>query len=435
LNITCSKSLAWYTRLNDGDALNQSRSLVSLIVLALFGLILVGLVWASYRFAHFDISGEGFSIQWISMQSLEKGGTDPYSDQITSRIRQTVLNENAFVRDIYPKYTSPLYSGVLIFPFTLIRDIILGHALWLTTQLVLIFGMILLCVRMTAWKINRYSFFLFSLFTVFSFHIVIPWLDGGLPIWAAFFLVIALVAIGDNRNEVGGVFLALATVQPQMVVLPVIFILIWSISKKKAVIVLWFIITLVLLSAVGLFIVPGWIIQYIRLLYHFSENFPPGNPELFFSSTFPGVGKQLGWFVSGISIVILIIEWFLALRKDLRWFLWTVCLTMVIGQWVGIPTIPGNFIELIIPLILIFSMLTERWAVGGQWAAVIMVAILFVWEWGIFNLDLLSSQPAMQLNLIFPLPAVLLVGLYWVRWWAIRPRRLLIEELRLSESY
>jgi hypothetical protein len=415
--------------------LNQSRSLVSLVALALFGLILVGLVWADYRFAHSDISGEGFSIQWISIQSLENGGNDPYDDQVTARIRQSVSKEDAFVLDIYPKYTSPLYSGVLIFPFTLTRDTVLGHALWLTTQLFIIFGMIFLCVRMTAWKINRYSFFLFSLFTVFSYHVVIPWLDGGLPIWAAFFLVSALVAIGANRNEVGGVFLALATVQPQMVVLPVIFILIWSISKKKAVIVLWFIITLVLLSAIGLFIVPGWVIQYTRLVYHFSENFPPGNLQLFFSSTFPGMGKQLGWLVSGISIIILIIEWLLALRKDLHWFLWTVCLTMVISQWVGIPTIPGNFIELIIPLILIFAMLTERWPVGGQWAAVIMAAILLVWEWGIFYLDLHSPQPAMQLNLLFPLPAVLLICLYWVRWWAIKPRRLLIEEMRLSESY
>jgi hypothetical protein len=40
----------------------------------------------------------------------------------------------------------------------------------------------------------------------------------------------------------------------------------------------------------------------------------------------------------------------------------------------------------------------------------------------------------MQLNLIFPLPLVLLIGLYWVRWWAVKPRRLLIEELRLSET-
>ena len=57
----------------------------------------------------------------------------------------------------------------------------------------------------------------------------------------------------------------------------------------------------------------------------------------------PGLGKQLGWLISGVSALILLVEWWLALKKDFRWFLWTVSLTIVISQWIGIPTIPGTF--------------------------------------------------------------------------------------------
>jgi hypothetical protein len=261
-----------------------------------------------------------------------------------------------------------------------------------------------------------------------------PWLDGGLAIWASLFLILAFLAIYNNRNEVGGVFLAMTTIQPQMVVLTLVFTLIWAASKRKKILILWFFITVIFLSIVGLFLVPNWIIQYIRLLYGFQENFPPGTPAVFFSNLFPGLGKQLGWVISGVSSLLLILEWWLALRKDFRWFLWTACLTMVFSQWIGIPTIPGNFIGLLLPLILISAMLTERWPREGQWVAIFMLLILFVWEWALFYIDLTSSQPKMQLNLIFPLPLVLLIGLYWVRWWAVKPRRLLIEELRLSET-
>ena len=415
--------------------MNQSRSLASILVLGLSVLLLGGLVWANYHFAQSNIAGEGYSIQWISIQSLSKSATDPYSDQVTEQIRSFVPQENAFVKDIYPRYTSPLFSGVVIFPFTLIGDKTLAHALWMTAQLVVIFVMILLCLKMTSWKPNWYSFFLFSIFTVFGYHVVMPWLDGGLSIWAAFFMVLALVSISTNRNEMAGVFLALAAVQPQMVILPLIFTLIWSISKKRTVLVLWFLITLILLSVIGLFLVPGWIVHYLRLLYNFSANFPPGSPGAFLASTSPGLGKQLGWLASGISALILLIEWFVALRKDFRWFLWTICLTMVISQWIGIPSIPANFIELIIPLLLICALLSERWPRGGPWVAVPISLLVFVWEWALYNLDVTGVQPAMQLNLIFPFPAVLLFGLYWVRWWAVKPRRLLIEELRLSETY
>jgi hypothetical protein len=36
--------------------------------------------------------------------------------------------------------------------------------------------------------------------------------------------------------------------------------------------------------------------------------------------------------------------------------------------------------------------------------------------------------------MFFPLPIFMLVGLYWVRWWAIKPAKTLIEALRASED-
>jgi hypothetical protein len=415
--------------------LNQSRSLISSLGLALLVLLLAGMLWVNYRFAQYDVGGEGFSIQWISIQSIVKEASDPYSDQVTAQIRQSVPGEVSFVKDIYPKYTSPLFSGVVVFPFAMIENSMLAHAVWMTIQLLLIFGMILLSMKMTHWKPKWHSFLLFSVFTIFGYHVVIPWMDGGLPIWAGFFMVLAIMALGDQHNEVGGVLLALAMIQPQMVILPVVFILIWSISTKRSVVILWFLITLILLSALGLFLVPGWIMQYSRLIYSFTNNFPIGSPGAFFSSEFPGLGRQLGWFVSGLSIVIMIVEWLMALRKEFRRFLWTVCLTIVVSQWSGIPSTPSNFILLILPLVLISAILTERWPRGGQWGSVFIAVILFGWEWALYYMDLSGSQPAVQLNLLFPITAVLLIGLYWVRWWVIRPRRLLIEELRLSETY
>lgn len=414
--------------------MNQSRSLAPVLVLALFLLILAGLVWVNYHFARLNIFGEGFSIQWIAIQSLAKSGADPYSEQVTEQIRSTVDREGAFVVDRFPKYTSPLYSGVVISPFTLIGNKTLAHGLWMTAQLIAIFVMVVLCLRFTAWKAAWYSFLLFLFFTLFSYHVAIPWLDGGLSIWAAFFLALAISTISVNRNEVAGFFLALSAIQPQMVILPLIFILIWAISKKRTVLLLWFFITLILLSVAALFVVPDWVLQYVRLVYNFTNNYPPGSPGVFFSSTYPGLGKQLGWLTSGVIILVLLIEWVLALGKDIRWFIWTACLTIVLSQWIGIPTIPGNFIMLIIPLILICAMLVERWPRGGQWGAIIITGLLFVWEWAIFYLDITSSHPESQLNLIFPLPVILLLGIYWVRWWAVKPRRLLIEELRLSET-
>jgi hypothetical protein len=415
--------------------LNKSRFAVFLLAILLISGLLIGLVWGNYRFAEKNISGEGFLVQWISIHSLVSGGESPYSEGVTAKIQDTVPAENSFTPGNPPRYTSPLISGAVVLPFALIGDKNLSHALWLSLQLAAVFIIIIVGLRLTAWKPAWYIFLVLSVFTIFSYHVVIPWLDGGMSIWAALFLMVAFLSIQQNRYEVAGILLAISAFQPQMVILPVIFTLIWALSQRKWVVVLWFLITLVVISIIGSFLVPDWILQYVRILSKFGQNFPPGTPGYLFKNNWPGLGNQLGWLVSGALVIILLLEWWLALKKDFRWYLWTVCLTIVISQWVGIPTIPTNFIALILPLILISAMLSERWPRGGDWAAVLFSLTVFIWEWALFWLDINSSQPAIQLNLIIPLPLVLLIGLYWVRWWAIKPRRLLVEDLKLRESY
>jgi hypothetical protein len=398
-------------------------------------IFLIGLVWGNYHFDQYNIWGEDYDIQAISIRSLVTTGNSPFSDLVTTQIQDTVENDNGFVIGNPARYTSPLYSGIVVLPFTLIDNKALSHALWSTAQLVAIFIILLIGLKLTAWKPAWYIFLLFSVLTIFSYHVIVPWLNSGLDIWASLFLIVAFLAIQNNRFEIGGIFLAGAAIQPQMIILLMVYILFWAALTRKRLLIIWFFATLIFLSIVGLFLVPDWIMQYLRILYNYPTNFPPGSPGILFSTAWPGLGKQLGWLVTGISALIIIIEGWLALRKDFRWFLWTACLILVTSQWTGIPTTPGNFSGLILPLILISAMLTEHWPRAGQWVAVFMVLLLFVWEWALFYMDITSSVPKMQLNLLFPLPLILLIGLFWVRWWAIKPKRMLIEEFQLGETH
>ncbi len=428
-------SLPWYTRTILGGTLNQPRYVTSGLGLILGIVLISGLAWGNYRFARQNSSGEGFFIQWVAVRSLITGGESPYSNEVTAKIQASVKFENSFAPGGPPRYTAPLLSAIVVLPFAVIVDSTLAHALWLSAQLIALFLIQLLALRLVAWKPAWYLFLVFLLLTTFSYHVFIPWLDGGLSIWSSLFLVIAFTAIHDNWNEVGGVFLALSAIQPQMVILVIIFTLFWAIAQRKITTLLWFFITLVVLSVVGLFLVPDWILQYFRILLNYPSNFPPGSPGVLFKDLWPGLGKQFGWVITTLAAIVLLLEWWRARKKDFRWFLWTACLTLAVSPWIGIPTIPGNFTGLLLPLILIFSLLIEHWNKGGQWIIGILLLVLFVWEWGLFYRDFTSPFIGTQLNLLIPLPLVLIVGLYWIRWWAIKPRRLLIEELKLGETY
>jgi len=415
--------------------LKQAKALIPILFILLLITTIIGLVWGSYRFAKYEVRGSDFSIQWIAIHSLVTAGESPFSERTNTLIQNSVHGQTGFTLGVTPKYTSPLYSGILLLPFALIWNKTLTYALWLTLQFIALFGVILLSMRLTGWQPAWFIFLPFSIFTIFSYHILMPWLDGGLPIWSALFLVSALLALSQNRNELAGIFMALSAIQPLMIILPLIFILLWAAIQKRKLLILWFFITILFISIVGIFLVPDWVIQYLRLLFNFQQNFPPGSPGYLFKLTWPGLGKQLGWLLSAALLFVLLAEWWLALKREFRWFVWTVCLTLVISQWIGIPTIPAYFVELILPMILISAMLAEHWKRAGNWTAVVFSMLVFVWEWVLFYRDITSRQSNLLLNLLIPLPLILFIGLYWVRWWAIKPRRLLVEEIKLSESY
>jgi len=66
---------------------------------------------------------------------------------------------------------------------------------------------------------------------------------------------------------------------------------------------------------------------------------------------------------------------------------------------------------------------------------VLGVFALFAGLWALFIRTVADvGQPLQHPILFFPLPLFLLIGLYWVRWWAIRPSRLLVEALRAYDE-
>ena len=213
--------------------MNRSSSLPIIIGLLLIVALLIGLLWGNFQLAELNFSGEGFLVQWIGIRSLVTGGDSPYSDLITSQIQESISDQNSFLAQNPTAYSSPLYSAIVVFPFALIKDNILSRAIWLTLQLISIFIILLVGLKITGWRPKWYIFLLYSLLIIFSFHVLIPWLDGGLSIWAALFLTLAFLAIRNHWNEVGGVLLALSAIQPQMTILVIVFTLIWVVSKRN----------------------------------------------------------------------------------------------------------------------------------------------------------------------------------------------------------
>jgi hypothetical protein len=220
------------------------------------------------------------------------------------------------------------------------------------------------------------------------------------------------------------------TIKPQVALLIVAFVLFWAFFQRRWRLIIWFFGSLILLIAIGMLFIPDWILQNLREVMRYTSYNPPGTPGQAFAFWLPAMGERLGTILTAILGVILLVEWWLARKADFRHFLWTACLTLVVSQWIGIQTDPGNYLVCFPALVLIFATWERRWRFKGSLLAFFSMLILGVGLWMLFLATLEPGyQPQQSAVMIFPLPAFLLLGLYWVRWWVLRPPTVLFDML------
>lgn len=78
---------------------------------------------------------------------------------------------------------------------------------------------------------------------------------------------------------------------------------------------------------------------------------------------------------------------------------------------------------LVIPLALIFAIVYDRWRRGSILIPLILLAVFLI-PWAFYFFVPPRYQQVAQESIFLFLPLVTIIGLYWIRWWAIRPPRL-----------
>ncbi len=392
---------------------------------------LVGLTWVNSNLTIKNPSADSFFVYWRGTRTLLKEGASPYSDVTTAILQQfaTLGFHDA------PKYaiqaTYPLYAEIFYLPFAFIGDYVLARALWLTFLEAALVITLLVTLRTIAWRPGIILLALTLIYALFGYHTISPLLSGNSIILVACLVALGMAAVKANMDELAGILFALSAIQPLAVALLILYVLAWSILSGRGKLFVWLLGSLVILVGATSLFMPDWLLQYARLLINYPHNGILDSPGAVLVASFPGVGSRLGWSLTIFISLVLILEWWASRGKEARWFLWTAGLTITLSPWIGIPADPGNFVLLVIPSLLIFSRLDEHWGRRIHPLIVLGLLAVLVGFWAFFWGHLEDGLIARQFpGLFIPFPLITLIGLYWVRWWAVRPRKLLISDLR-----
>jgi hypothetical protein len=144
---------------------------------------------------------------------------------------------------------------------------------------------------------------------------------------------------------------------------------------------------------------------------------------------FPDSRFSIGGVISILLIVVVFLEALGSVRSHFRRVFWTGTLALAAMPLTGLAIFPSNFVVLLPSLILILALVWERWP---RWRLLRIVLVLLgivvvpfalylqtVYVYSPLYTDLLSVLP----------PVVAILGLYWMRWWAVRSPRIWAEQI------
>jgi hypothetical protein len=383
----------------------------------------------NYRFGLERPGGNDFLARWMGARYWVVDGISPYDEQVSLASQRMIYGHPADItkgEDI-SHFVYPLYSMIFFAPFGPL-DYPLARALWTTLVEVSLFFLAITSIKLADWRISAGKTAVLIIFTLLWYHGARTIILGQFAGINSFLITLGLLLILHRQDFAGGMLLAVTSAKPQMVFLLLPFVFLWALSNRRRDIVGGMVIGIAILLGTSLLLMPDWPLQWLRQLVEYpSYTTHTGSPISIIAGYMPGISRQLGIFLYAITLGYLVLEWIFAWGKDENWFRWTALLTLVITNLVAYRTATTNFMMMLPALFLVFSIWEERWHLAGRVAVWLSIVLLSIGPWMLFLGTVQGNQE--QTIMYLPLPFFCLLGMWWVRWWAIHPRPVMLRDI------
>jgi Glycosyltransferase family 87 len=247
--------------------------------------------------------------RWVGTRELLLQRRNPYSPEVSHEIQMAfyghvidqqygepgveVVDEQRFV---YPLYVVFLLAPMVYLSFSQVQMCALVLFAVVTAISVLLW------LDLLRWRPHKILTTAIVLFILSSPQIVQGLRLRQIGLVVAFLLALSAWCIARNHLALAGVLLAVSTVKPQLVVLPLAWFLVWGISAwpRRWPLLAGFGVTLATLVALGELMLPGWPGYFVDGLIAYRKYFPTT------SLLCLALGNWVGGAFSGIAILALL---------------------------------------------------------------------------------------------------------------------------------
>jgi hypothetical protein len=395
--------------------LTKGNGITGIGLAVLISGISLALFWANFQYVGEMPGGNDFLVHWVGAKAFLLGQS-PYADTTALEIQTIAYGRPAIAGEHELRVAYPLYAEFLFIPFAMIDQFGMARSVWMTTLEILTLAFAAMAWNFagrTKSRVRLYCFILFSLIWYLGTRAVI---NGNAIILTGFFFLSSLIFLERSNDWLFGVCIALSTIKPQVVLIPIGCLLVWLVFARRWRAVFSFGVSILCLVVISAFFIPDWIIQNWREIVRYPSYNPPGTPATALAAVWGAWGNTVGWFLSIGVLVILAFIWFRARGKDWNEGVVALYWTIILAPLSGLQTDTGNEWFLLLPI---------AWLAAGRAGKsislsyryyLVLIAIL-IGLWWLFLATLIKGvQPQQHPMMLFPLP-VFLAGLaLWDAW-------------------
>jgi len=395
--------------------------------IALVVIVFVGICTALV-YANLTLKGGGdFYVHWVAARSFLFDKIDPYSSEVPARVQQLVYGDAAQAGGEPYILDTPFQLLPFYYIFSFLSDPQTARAIFTLILELALFALAVLSLRLTEWESPRIFTILFIFFAVFNFYTFQAIYEANPVLILGLLYVGILITYREEMDEFTGALMAFSLYYWEVGAPFLILIFLRVYYEKRTRVFAGFFMLCFILFFVSFLSYPYWVVPFLRATINNLRADFGYNIHTVFAHLWPSQGATLAWIFTGLLVITLGYEWSMARSGDFRRFYWAACLSLAAAPLLGFRTEIEHLAVLIIPLALIFAIVHDRWHRFGDGLTILLILVIFILPWTLYLFAINRFGAIAQDILFLFLPLSTLIGLYWIRWWAIRPPRILSD--------
>jgi hypothetical protein len=403
----------------------SSREIGFILLAGIIGILVIyALAVGNYYLANNLPDGGEFYLLRTGGRAFLLDRIEPYSASVPEGVQQQVYGRSAASGEDLYILDIPFQLLIIFLPLGLFPDASMARAFWMAFSEIALAVFIYFSFRIMDRKIPNIFIVLIAIASFISFYAYRSFLEGSPAIILGLAYVGILLSLRAGLDELAGALMVLSAFQWEMGGPFLLFVTFWIFWEKR-----WRVFTgagmlAFILLVVSFFLYPGWVLPFLRAAWNSFRVGIGYSVHDILGQLWPRFGSTLGWVLTAILIVTLGSEWRAARGADFNRFVWAICLTLAATPLLGFRVEMDQLVPLTMPIILIVLISRERWRKLGNGIAFLLLIFFFGLPWMLFTR---GGAPGIRLqddDLLFLIwPVFTVIGLYWVRWWMIRPPR------------